>query len=126
MATYALVLGVKAAKETIYPIQDNFLWLGRTILEVPGWVFVYTGPGATTAVSLEDHTKEPIHSMYWNKAGVILQDSQVLPALIQIADVSYTDVNKNVLALVNRPVFDSKAIADLFKTIGLGEPHRPK
>lgn len=80
---FALILGRKALSNSVVPIADQFLWLGMTDIAVPSWIFIYTGIGTPT-ISQETHTKDPIHTLYWNRRKVLLSDPEVVPALIRL------------------------------------------
>lgn len=101
LSLYGLILGVKTpAGDSIFPIPDQFLWLGNTQLQTPGWVFVFTGPGAQ-GMSQETITKQPIHVLYWGKTGTVLNDPTVLPALVRFDNIEIgNQPNKDVAQLL--------------------------
>ena len=80
---YALVLGHAAPENTVIPLQDQFLWLGPTVIQVPSWIFVFTGAGST-GISQETTTKDPVHLMFWNRTEVMLASKQIYPTLIRM------------------------------------------
>ncbi len=86
LSWYCLLLGIAGAEESLIPIRDEFLWLGRRTMESPGWVFVFTGAGQE-GISQEKFTKDPIHMVYWHKPNVILENKEIIPALIMISSV---------------------------------------
>lgn len=82
LSQFFIFLGVKVPlrSDMVFPIPDEFLWLGRGIIDPNTWVFVYTGrgePGITTEIT----TKEPVKSLYWNKNSVVLDNVEVVPVL---------------------------------------------
>jgi hypothetical protein len=85
LSQYMLVLGYRghAGADTVLPIPDQSLWLGSTIIEAPSWIFIYTGSG-NAGISQEKQTKEPLHSLYWNKPQVMLTHDDIVPALLHI------------------------------------------
>ena len=82
---YALILGVAGANGTILPARDQFLWLGRTIVDI-GWVFVFTGPG-DPVVTTEVNTKEPMHAIYWGKPNVMFTIPEARAALVRLGPI---------------------------------------
>lgn len=82
LSTYFLILGIRAplGVDMVYPIQDQSLWLGSIFIEVPSWIFIYTGNG-TTSVSKEIHTGDPVHTLYWKKPNIIFDHNDIVPAL---------------------------------------------
>lgn len=83
LKNYALILGYELPGDTVLPYPDNFLWLGPSVVEIPSWIFVYTGSGRN-GLTQEVNTKDPVHNIYWNKDEVLLSDHRVLPTLIRI------------------------------------------
>lgn len=85
LAYYFLVLGYRGpvGADTVIPIPDQSLWLGSTYIEAPSWVFIYTGSG-NSGISQEKQTKEPLHSLYWNRPQVILTHDDIVPALMHV------------------------------------------
>ena len=83
LAEYFLILGLRAPLEAnyVYPIPDQSIWLGPTAIEMPSWVFVYTGNG-TNSVSKEKHTGDPIFTVFWNRSEVILTHDDIIPTLL--------------------------------------------
>lgn len=99
---YALVLGVKAVNDTILPFRDNYFWFGKIEMLIPGWIFVYTGKG-TPGISQETYTKEPAHSLYWNRPTVLLSDPDVIPAVFRMTDIHIGNkANKSISDLKNQ------------------------
>jgi hypothetical protein len=86
LSWYGLLLGIEGTGESLVPFRDQFLWLGKRSIESPGWVFVYTGAGQE-GISQERYTKDPIHMVYWNKPNVILENKEIIPALIMFSSV---------------------------------------
>lgn len=82
LSNYFLFLGYTnpSYPNNVWPINDQFLWLNDTIMQVPGWIFVYTGKGAPS-ITQETITKQPAQSLYWNKDNVVLTDPNVTPTL---------------------------------------------
>lgn len=106
---YAVLLGYKAPYDTVYPIADQFLWLGAINIEVPSWVFIYTGLG-TPGISQEQHTKDPIHALYWNKPQVIFSNADVVPALIRMDHIEIGNKEpRTVQSLITKTVRDDIA-----------------
>jgi hypothetical protein len=66
--------------DVVFPISDQFLWLGNGSIDGNSWVFIFTGKG-NPSVTSESSTKEPVQSIFWNKSTVVLEDSDVVPAL---------------------------------------------
>lgn len=79
---YFLVLGYTDGKagNSIWPANDNFLWLTDINMDVPSWVFVYTGKGKP-GISIEKVTNQPLQTLYWNKENVVLDNPNINPAL---------------------------------------------
>jgi hypothetical protein len=104
LAEYFLVLGVRGpvGADLIVPIPDQSLWLGATFVQVPSWIFVYTGSGKT-GISQEKHTGEPVHTLYWNKEQVALIHDDVVPALIRVATVQIGNKPNKSLEDVGKP-----------------------
>lgn len=98
LSNYALLLGIRGKHGSIVPAPDQFQWLGATRVEGPAWVFVYTGPGQPT-VTLETTTKEPAHSIYWNKPSVIFTDPQLIAALVYMSPVQIWAKDKTLADL---------------------------
>lgn len=86
LAPFALLIGWQTSEGGIVPLNDQFFWLGPRDINVPGWVFVYTGSG-NEILSTETGTGEPLQALYWGKRSVVFTSPMVIPALIQIADV---------------------------------------
>ena len=104
LSPYFVFLGIKAPLnlDRVIPIPDQFLWLGETNVQVPGWVFIYTGSGQPT-ISQESNTKDPIHCLYWNKTSVVFTSDEIVPALAQIGWVELGNKPNKSLADLNRP-----------------------
>ena len=101
LSEFAIVLGFVGGTNNIYPLVDQFMWLGDIELHIQSWVFIFTGPGKP-GVSQEVNTKEPLHSIFWNKPNVIFGNPDLVPALVQLGPV----------LIGNRP---NRSIADLKK-----------
>lgn len=88
LAEYFLILGVRGplGMDMIFPIPDQSFWLGATTIDIPGWIFIFTGSGKN-GFSLEQHTSEPLYTMYWNKKQVALTHADIVPAIIHINHV---------------------------------------
>jgi hypothetical protein len=82
LTQYFVFLGFRAPlnADLIIPMPDQFIWLGQTFIDTPGWVFIFTG-GGKPGVSQEQNTKEPVHSLYWNKPQTCLGHQDIVPAL---------------------------------------------
>ncbi len=91
-----LVLGFVGGNSNIFPIKDQFLWLGNVIVDGPGWVFIYTGEG-TTRVTREINTNEPLHCIYWNKSTVVLSNEALMPALCNFLNVRIASANNKFI-----------------------------
>lgn len=102
LSQYFIVLGYRGhlGVDTVLPIQDQFLWLGSNVIESPAWVFIYTGSGSPV-ITHEKHTKEPLHSLYWNKPNVVLAHNDIVPALLHVDSVQIG--NKSNLTLADTP-----------------------
>lgn len=115
LAEYFLILGFRGSMgaNVIVPITDHSLWLGSNFINVPGWVFIFTGSG-NAGLSQEMHTKEPVHTLYWNRPQVLLEHNDIIPALIHI---DYVDIgnqpNKTLPDLSKKP--ENTALSDFFK-----------
>ena len=116
LSQYFVCLGLRAPLniDLILPIPDQFLWLGRTYIDTPGWVFIFTGVG-TPGVSQEVNTKEPVHNLYWNKPQVTFAHQDIVPALIHCDLVIIGNKpNKSVSDLNNQNILEQ------FKGLGSG------
>ena len=86
LSPYCLLIGFHVEGKALFPIPDQFLWLGSLQLEVPSWIFVYTGPGEP-GISQEAHTKDPVHTIYWGKESVLFGNPEIVPGLIRVESV---------------------------------------
>jgi len=103
LAEYFVVLGIRAplSANLVLPIEDHSLWLGSTYIEVPSWIFIFTGYGKA-ATSQETHTGQPVHTLYWKKPQVVLTHNDIVPALLHVDSVQ----------IGNKP---NKSVADILK-----------
>lgn len=107
VTNYALIIGFKGANDSILPAPDQFFWLGRANIGVPGWIFVYTGTGTPT-FTLETHTKEPLQAIFWNKPDVVFTDPNITAALIRMEDVQVGLKNLGIDELRQRQLAEAK------------------
>ena len=115
LATYFLILGLRGSlgADIVIPIPDNSLWLGATSINVPSWIFIFTGCGIT-GISQEVHSKDPLHSLYWNRQNVMLTHDDIVPALIHVDSVEIGNKpNKTLADMTNQQ--NNDAISDLMR-----------
>lgn len=126
LSQYFLFLGYTDGQngKIIWPYPDNFLWLTDINLNVPSWIFVYTGKG-TPCISTERTTNQPLQTLYWNKDSVILDNPNVNPALSTFGLIEIGNKPNKVLETI--PVIPpppppasaglDKAYLDLFQVL---------
>lgn len=110
LTNYAVLLGFDQ-NNSVFPFTDNFLWLGAKTLSVPSWVFIYTGQGKES-VSQEIHTKDPVHALYWEKPTIILSNPQIVPVLVQLANVIIGNTPAKTVADLTSPTPDVTGIIE--------------
>jgi len=122
LAEYLMIMGVRAplAVDMIYPIADQSLWLGAIVIECPSWVFIFTGTGKA-GVSQEKNTGQPLHTLYWNRAHVMLAHNDVVPALVHIDSIDIGNKpNKSLADIAKSQDNDSASLAQLMASLTAG------
>jgi hypothetical protein len=102
LSGYGLFLGFVGGQNNLFPINDQFLWLGDIMLDAPGWVFIFTGSGKSS-VTTEGTTGELCQILFWNKPSVMLSDPTLMPGLVQLGAVQIGNrPNRNVQEVVKK------------------------
>jgi hypothetical protein len=83
LGQYGLMLGVRSAGNTAFPIQDNLLWFGDGLINTGDWVFVYTGPGVAKTTTLPN-TQVRLYSIHWGRNTTILHHQDLVPILFRV------------------------------------------
>jgi len=83
LGQYGLMIGVRAADGSAFPIRDNFLWFGDGLISKGDWVFIYTGPGEPRATTLPN-TQERLYSVHWGRNETILHHPDLVPILFRV------------------------------------------
>lgn len=121
LASYFLILGFRGPMgvNVVIPIPDSSLWLGATSINVPSWIFVFTGNGKTS-ISQEVHSKDPVHCLYWNRPNVVLTHDDIVPALIHVDSIEIGNKpNKTLADVTNQQNSDINSdLMRLFNTHG--------
>ena len=104
LAEYFVILGARGpfGMDIIFPMSDQSLWLGATTIDIPAWIFIFTGSGKN-GLSLEKHTSEPLHTMYWNKKQVVLTHADIVPAIIHVDHVQIGNYPNKSLDDLTKP-----------------------
>ncbi len=82
LGCYGLMIGVRLADGSAFPIRDNLFWFGDAGMSVGDWLFVYTGPGQATVSELPN-TQERLYSVHWGRRETILADPNIVPILFR-------------------------------------------
>jgi hypothetical protein len=83
---YGVLVGVDIGNGSAIPMPDNYYWFGHITLEAGDWVFLYSGPGTTRTVELNDGKK--LHNLYWGRKKTMFYDRKIVPILISMDLVS--------------------------------------
>lgn len=83
LGQYGLMIGVRAAGNSAFPVRDNLLWFGDGIVKQGDWIFVYTGPGKGK-VSPIPNTDNSLYSVHWDRARTILDSQDLVPILFRV------------------------------------------
>jgi len=83
MGQYGVMLGVKGANGTAFPISDNLYWFGDGYVFKGDWVFLYTGPGKPKTSELPN-TKDKLYTIHWGRNVTVLGDENVVPILFRV------------------------------------------
>lgn len=83
LGQYGLMIGVRAEKNSAFPIHDNLLWFGDGIVNKGDWIFIYTGPGDAKSSDIPS-TSERIYSIHWGKNKTVLDSEEVVPILFRV------------------------------------------
>lgn len=115
---YFLFLGYSSNQNenTVWPYTDNFLWLTGVNMDVPGWIFVYTGKG-TPSISSEKITKQPLQTLYWNKESVVLENFNIFPALSSFGPIEIGNKPNKSLANDTLPPLGGQTTSDFIKAL---------
>jgi len=83
LGQYGLMVGVRAAGNSAFPVRDNLLWFGDGVVNKGDWIFIYTGPGVPRAITLPN-TEERLYSIHWGRDKTIFQHPDVVPILFRV------------------------------------------
>ncbi|MBI2996948.1 MAG: hypothetical protein HYY46_00605 [Deltaproteobacteria bacterium] len=87
---YGLMVGIRAAQNSAFPIRDNLLWFGDGILNDGDWIFIYTGPGKAKVTTIPN-TNARLFSVHWGREQTILGDPDIVPILFRVDAVCIPD-----------------------------------
>lgn len=127
LSQHFLFLGVRGPmnSEVVFPIPDQFIWLGNGILDAPSWVFLYTGKGTPT-VTRETNTNQPLQYLYWNKTQVALNHPDIIPVLIHSDQLLIGNKPNQSIEDLNKPKWpNTEDWAQLLSLIGQKSPPEP-
>ncbi len=79
---YGLMLAYQGMDGALYPMRDNFIWLGNTLVEANSYLLIYTGPGEFRESKLD--TGEKVYVSHWGKDRTVLANTTVCPVLFKI------------------------------------------
>lgn len=97
LGQYGIMIGVKGASGTGFPIKDNLLWFGDGIVYPGDWLFVYTGPGQAKSSELPNSTSK-LYSIHWGRQMTILGDNGLVPILFRVDAVQVPVESYNILS----------------------------
>lgn len=83
LGQYGLMVGVRAAGNSAFPVRDNLLWFGDGLVNKGDWIFVYTGPGEPRATTLPN-TEERLYSIHWGRDKTIFHHPDLVPILFRV------------------------------------------
>lgn len=87
MGQYGMMLGVKGADGTAFPIRDNLYWFGDGFVYKGDWIFLYTGPGEPKTSNLPN-SNDKIYTLHWGRETTILRDENIVPILFKVDAVN--------------------------------------
>lgn len=74
-------IGLRQGDNSIFPINDNLLWLGSGYVVQGDWIFVYTGLGTPTVNEIPNQ-KNRIYTLHWNRDKILFGAREIFPYLI--------------------------------------------
>lgn len=96
LGQYGIMIGVKGAAGTGFPVKDNLLWFGDSIVFQGDWIFVYTGPGVPKASDLPNVTSK-LYAIHWGRQTTILNNQELVPILFRVDAVQVPIESSNLL-----------------------------
>lgn len=95
LGQYGIMLGIKGADGTAFPIKDNLLWFGDGVVFEGDWLFIYTGPGQARSTKVPN-TVETLYSIHWGRSTTILNATEFTPILFRIDAVQVSSEPLNL------------------------------
>jgi hypothetical protein len=99
MGQFGVMLGVKGADGTAFPIKDNLYWFGDGYVFKGDWVFLYTGPGEGRTTELPN-SQEKMYTVHWGRDTTVLIDTNIVPILFRVDSIQ-VPVDAEVLPAQN-------------------------
>jgi len=83
LGQYGLMIGMRLADGTAFPLRDTLLWFGDGILNEGDWLLVYTGPGQARATELPN-SQGMLYTVHWGRLQTFLNDQNFVPVLFRV------------------------------------------
>lgn len=83
MGQYALIVGMRAHGQDVFPFRDNFFWFGTGMVQPGDWIFVFTGPGEARVTQVPN-SQEKIYSVHWGRPKIMFNHYDIIPSLIRL------------------------------------------
>ncbi|NKE70627.1 hypothetical protein [Candidatus Manganitrophus noduliformans] len=83
LGQYGVMLGIRAAGNSAFPIRDNLLWFGDALINTGDWIFIYTGIGEAKVTTLPN-SQERLYSIHWGRDKTILHHPDLVPILFRV------------------------------------------
>lgn len=74
-------IGIRQPNDTIFPLNDNSLWLGTGWVNQGDWIFVYTGKGSPRTNPIPNQDNK-IYTVHWNRERTLFSSPEIHPYLL--------------------------------------------
>jgi hypothetical protein len=82
MAPFAVCVGMRSLN-FVTPVRDLFFWFGEGTVHPADWIFLYTGSGKASRLSIgEGHAGNYIFC-YWGRSTTLFHDNMYTPFLMR-------------------------------------------
>lgn len=95
LGQYGIMVGIRAAEGTAFPIRDNLFWFGDGLVNQGDWLTIYTGPGKAQTNQIPN-SESKLYSIHWGRDTTILGSKEFSPILFRI-DAVQIPVEANML-----------------------------
>lgn len=83
LGQYGIMLGIRGADGSAFPIKDNLMWFGDGIVHEGDWLFIYTGPGEAKTNSIPN-ALQSLYTIHWGRTNTVLGSMEIVPILFRI------------------------------------------